>query len=122
MYKSFEEMPVWKEAFELANSVYNLADGFPKTETYALADQLRRSSVSVHANIAESFGRQHTLDKINFLYNSRGSLCETKSHLLFALSRNYITQGNYIILEEKIGNILNSINALIKTLHKKHIK
>lgn len=39
MYKSFEEMPVWKEAFELADEIYNLAENFPRDELYALTNQ-----------------------------------------------------------------------------------
>ncbi|NLT96375.1 MAG: four helix bundle protein [Clostridia bacterium] len=77
MYKSFEDMPVWQKAFDLANKIYDLTEKFPKTEAYSLCEQLKRSAVSISANIAESFGRQHSADKINFYYFARGSLLET---------------------------------------------
>ncbi|MBX3332338.1 MAG: four helix bundle protein, partial [Nitrospira sp.] len=45
--------------------------------------QLRRSALSIPGNLAEGFGRHHTKDKLNFYYASRGSLAETKSHLIY---------------------------------------
>jgi four helix bundle protein len=121
MYKSFEEMPVWQEAFQLANCIYDLIEKFPKTEMYALSDQLRRASVSISSNIAESYGRYHILDTINFYYHSRGSLCETKSHLLFALERKYISNEEYKVLSETIEKTYNDINSIIKSLRKNYI-
>jgi four helix bundle protein len=116
MYKSFREMPVWIESINLADQVYNIIDTFPKEEQYALSDQLRRSSVSVSANIAESFGRHHTLDKIKFYYNSRGSLCETESLLYFALKRSYISTDDFNKVKKLSDKILLDINLIIKSL------
>jgi len=116
VYKSFEDMPVWREAFSLANEIYDITEKFPKTETYALTDQIKRASVSISANIAESFGRYHTLDKLNFYYYARGSLYETKSHLLFALKRGYISNDEFTVIEQKINKIILDLNLIIKSL------
>jgi four helix bundle protein len=116
MYKSFEDMPVWQEAFSLADTIYDLVESFPKTELYSLTDQLKRASLSISANIAESFGRQHTLEKINFYYYARGSLSETKNHLLFALKRDFISMEEYSKLEQKINSIYLNLNSIIKSL------
>jgi four helix bundle protein len=115
-------MPVWREAFELANEVYDLTEKFPRGEQYALTDQVKRAATSVSANIAESFGRYHVLDKINFYYHARGSLCETKSHLMFALNRQYITNDDYEIVQCRIGRIFNALNVIIKSLRLKYKK
>ena len=56
-------MPVWQEAFELADEIYNIVEKFPKSELYALSSQIKRSVISISANIAESYGRHHTLEK-----------------------------------------------------------
>jgi len=56
---SFEEMPVWKEAIDLASDIYQLTETLPKKEDYGLISQLRRAALSVSANIAEGFGRKH---------------------------------------------------------------
>ena len=119
MYKSFEEMPVWQKAFDLADKIYDFTEEFPKAEMYSLCDQLKRSAVSVSANVAESFGRQHTSDKINFYYFARGSLTETKSHLLFALKRGFITDEQYNTAQQIIEAIYRDINSIIKSLKTK---
>ncbi|KJS85447.1 MAG: hypothetical protein JM58_08370 [Peptococcaceae bacterium BICA1-8] len=116
MYKSFEDMPVWQDSFNLADEIYDAIENFPKTEIYALSDQLRRASVSVSANIAEAFGRYHKYDKVKFYYYARGSLTETKSLLLFALKRQYIQQEQYDYLKTKINDITLKLNLVIKTL------
>lgn len=64
-------MPIWREAMGIAEEIFKLTDGFPKKEDYGLTSQLRRSVLSISANIAEAYGRNHTLDKINFYYFAR---------------------------------------------------
>lgn len=73
-YNSFEDMPLWKKAMELAVSIFHLTERLPKKEDYGLTSQMRNSSLSISGNISEGFGRKHTKDKLNFYYNSRGSL------------------------------------------------
>jgi len=60
----FYDLDVWKEAHNLSIEIYKLTDKFPKKETYAIVDQIRRTSTSVGANIAEGFGRFHYKEKI----------------------------------------------------------
>jgi len=55
---------------ELAKKVFFLIVHLPKKEDYGFASQIRKSALSISANIAESFGRHHTADKENFLYIS----------------------------------------------------
>lgn len=73
MYKSFKDMPVWKDAISLAEKVFRLSESFPKKEDYGLTSQIRRAALSIAANISEAYGRNHKMDKINFYYYSRGS-------------------------------------------------
>lgn len=83
MYKTFEEMPVWQKSMNLAVKVFQVTEKLPHKEDFGLTSQIRRSALSVSANVAESFGREHTLNKLNFYYTSRGSLSETKSHMCY---------------------------------------
>ena len=53
--KNFKELDVYKEAFTLQQEIFKLSKEFPKEETYSLTDQIRRSSRSVGANIAEAW-------------------------------------------------------------------
>lgn len=61
----------------------------PKEEKYDLADQVRRSSKSVPANIAEGAGRYYYMDNVRFCYNAPGSLDETLNHLIAARDLGY---------------------------------
>ena len=61
-------MPIWQKAMKISEDLYNLTEGLPRKEDYGFTSQIRRSALSIPANIAEAFGRNHTLDKINFYY------------------------------------------------------
>ncbi len=73
-FSSFEEMPVWQKAMELSVKAFKLTENLPRKEDYGLTSQMRRSGLSVPGNIAEGFGRKHTKDKLDFYYDSNGSL------------------------------------------------
>ncbi len=117
-YNSFEEMPVWQKSMSMAVSIFTLTEKLPKKEDYGLTSQIRRSALSVPGNISEGFGRKHTKDKLNFYYDSRGSLSETKNHLIYGHKVGYFTKAEldaHVILIEEIWKELNSlINALYK--------
>jgi four helix bundle protein len=115
MYASFEDMPVWHKAMELAAQVFTLTEPLPKKEDYGLTSQIRRSALSVSGNIAEGFGRQHTKDKLNFYYIARGSLAETKSHLIYGSKVGYFQQPELISLSQLIENIWQELNKLINS-------
>ena len=80
-YSRFEELPVWKDAIELAVLVFILTSK-PNFRRYrSVRDQLERSSMSISNNIAEGFERGTTQETLTFLYISRGSSGETRSAL-----------------------------------------
>ena len=80
-YSRFEELPVWKDAIELAVRVFELTmrPAFRRYRT--VRDQLERASMSISNNIAEGFERGTTQETLTFLYISRGSAGETRSAL-----------------------------------------
>ena len=116
MYTSFKEMPVWKVAMEIAEEVFTLSEEFPKKEDYGLTSQLRRSAVSISANIAEAYGRDHTLDKVKFYYYARGSVTETQSHLEYAKRVKYATEKDVDRLDKELGVLYNDLNKIIISL------
>ena len=89
---SFEGLEVYKAARLLVRDVYLLQHKFPKTETYALGDQIRRSASSVTSNIAEGSGRSSFKEKIHFIEIAYGSLMEAFSQLQIAQDLGYLTQ------------------------------
>lgn len=115
MVKNFYELDIWKEAHRLTIEIYKITETFPKAETYALTDQMRRATSSVGANIAEGFGRFHYKDKIRFYYNSRGSVCEVQNFLFLTQDLNYLEKemarklfSEYDKLNIKLNNFIKS--------------
>ena len=112
-------MPVWKKALDLAQQIFALTEGLPKKEDYGLTSQIRRSALSASGNLAEGFGRHHTKDKMNFYYASRGSLTETKSHLIYAQRVGYLKRDDHRLALNLIDDIWKELNALIHSLRNK---
>ena len=115
-YRSFQDMPVWKDAMDLAEKVFEWSETLPKKEDYGLTSQVRRSALSVSANIAEGFGRHHFADKLNFYYNARGSLYETQSHLMYAQKVKYLNEIPSRELGQLIARITVELGKLISSL------
>lgn len=118
-HKAFYELPIWKLGFQLQKNIAELVDTFPQYERFALADQLRRSSNSVIANIAQAHGRYHFKDKIRVLYISRGEILETQSHILVAVSRTYIQTKDAMVYVNEYESLKKQLNAYVNTLSKK---
>ena len=116
MYKSFKDMPIWQEAMGIAEEVFQLTEEFPKKEDYGLTSQLRRSALSISANIAEAYGRKRTLDKINLYYFARGSATESQSHLEYAKRVRYINIKLVKKLDEKLSYLYKDLNKIITAL------
>jgi len=115
----FEELEVWKEARNLRMAIRELYKKFPKNEEYSLISQIKRSSRSVTANIAEGHGRYHYQENIQFCRHSRGSLDETKDHLITALDEEYITRGEYENCVKMYDHCLKLLNGYVAYLKKK---
>ena len=113
MPKDFTSLEVWQEASELTDKIYKVTGGFPAEERYNLTSQLRRSVVSIAANIAEASGRYHFKDKVNFLFNARGSLEETRSHLFIAGRLSYASSEIVESFDESLVNLRKKLNGLI---------
>ena len=114
--KSFEELPVWKDARKFANKIYNLTKKFPKEENYGLASQITRAAVSIGSNIAEGFDRYSKKDFIKFLVIARGSISEVQNGLYIALDLKYINQNDFQETYASAKELGKQINGFIKYL------
>ncbi len=81
---NYKKLLVWQKSMDLLEHVYKLLQSLSKNERYALADQLRRSAVSVPSNIAEGSHRGSDKEFVHFLYIALGSLAEMETQLLIA--------------------------------------
>jgi four helix bundle protein len=111
--RGFENLEVWRVGRELKKLVSEFCKKFPKHEIYSLTSQIKNSSRSVTANIAEGYGRFHYQENIQFCRQSRGSLVETKDHIYTALDENYITQNDFDTFIEKYDHCLKLLNGYI---------
>lgn len=109
-------MDVWRKAMEVAERLFIITDDLPKKEDYGFTSQIRRSALSISANVAEAFGRNHTADKINFYYYARGSVTETRSHIEYGKRVKYLSDVDSTELESVLKNIYSELNKIIKTL------
>src|SRR5436305_13908618 len=82
--KGFKELKVWQKAHAMTIAVYDMTRTFPREELYGLTSQLRRSSASIGANIAEGCGRRSDGEIARFLQIARGSAREIEYHSLLA--------------------------------------
>jgi four helix bundle protein len=113
---SFRELKVWQEAHNLTLKIYELTRDFPQEEKFRLINQLCSSSASIPANIAEGTGRKTLKEYVQFLYNARGSLEETKYHLILAKDLGYIPIEEYEILQSRYNETGKMLNGLITSL------
>jgi four helix bundle protein len=115
---TFFDLRVYKEAKLLVRDIYSLMDKFPKYETYALSDQLRRAVISVLSNIAEGSGRISTKEKIHFLEIAYGSLTETLCQLDIARDLGYISDEEFDNEKDKVNVIGKQLSGLRSSFQK----
>ena len=109
---SFEGLEVYKAARILVRDIYHLQHKFPKIETYALGDQIRRSSSSVTSNIAEGSGRASFKEKSHFIEIAYGSLMEAFSQLQIAQDLGYLTQEDIDEIRLQFVDVAKMLSGL----------
>jgi len=115
----FEDLEVWKESRNYRKYISSLVKNFPVEEKYKLVDQLLRSARSVHANIAEGYGRFHYQENIQFCRQARGSLMETLDHSICANDEEYIDEDTLNKIREHYVLVLRLLNGYITFLTNK---
>jgi four helix bundle protein len=112
----FKKLDVWRAAHSLACDVYRDTGGFPKTEVYGLTSQLRRSSASIAANIAEGCGRSGDTEFSRFIRISLGSATELEYHLLLSRDIGLLDNEAYERLSVQARRIQGMLAGLKRTL------
>ncbi|GAB4486770.1 MAG: hypothetical protein Fur0016_16610 [Anaerolineales bacterium] len=111
--ESFRDLLVYKKARHLSREIFALTKTFPKDETYSLIDQIRRSSRSIGANIAEAWAkRRYEKHFVSKLTDADGEQQETQHWLGVAFDCGYITENQGRELVEKcleIGRMLGGM-------------
>lgn len=116
--RNHRDLEVWQKAMQLAEACYRLSVRFPREEQFCLALQLRRSAVSIPANIAEGRGRRRTREFLRFLDIAYGSLAELETCLELAEQLGYLAaRDTEPIFKESAstGRLLNGLINALKT-------
>lgn len=112
--KSFTELMVWQKAHKLVLNIYKLTKAFPKEELYALTSQMRRSAISIPANIAEGYKKKGIKDKLRFFNIAEGSLEELKYYLILSRDLNYCEIDTLIEPTNEVGKLISGYTKSIK--------
>jgi four helix bundle protein len=116
--RDFRELKVWEKSHVLTLSIYKATEAFPKDERYGLTGQIRRSSASIPANIAEGCGRGSDAELARFLQIAMGSACELEYHLLLARDLQLLNvashgnlTGNLVQVKRMLTSFLQKLRA-----------
>ena len=115
-FKRFEEILAWQKARSATKLVYQFTGVGTFSKDFGLRDQIRRSSVSIMANIAEGYGRRSDKEFSNFLNIAHGSIAETQSHLYVALDLNYLKEKEFETLYDLYDEDSNMVMSLTQHL------
>ena len=111
----YRQLDIWKLSIELSKQIYIISSTFPKTETYWLVDQMKRSSVSIASNIAEWSGRWTIQENIHFLHIARWSCAELETQIILSKELGLLSQEKSDELEKYIEILFMKISMYIKT-------
>ncbi len=115
----YRELVVWQKAIVLVEQLYRATNSFPKTEIYALTNQIRRAAVSIPSNIAEGQGRNSTRDFLHFLSVAQGSLLELETQITIAERLGYFDKKQEKVLLDSTAEVSRMLSGLRTSLNKK---
>jgi len=121
-YKSFEELPVWQKAMDLADALFDATETAAFSRRYSLRDQMERAALSVSSNIAEGFERGTREEFLAFLYIARGSCGELRSQLAFSHRRKLIPPSGYEPLRDVCLSVSKQLGAFAAYLRDSELK
>lgn len=111
-YIKLEDLEVYQLSRELSRKVWEIYSNLKWEQKRTMEDQFIESADSIGANIAEAYGRYHYLDRIRFLYNSRGSKLESVNHWLSIMHERHIVSKEQFdelnAISDKLGLKLNN--------------
>jgi len=113
----YENLHVWKEAFELTFLVHQLTKKFPSDEKFTYTSQIRRSALSIPSNIAEGKGRMSDRELQRFCLIANGSAMELQTQLRLAKRLKFAPINDFLPVEEKLELVLRLLNRFMRQLH-----
>ena len=118
-YQGFRDLIVYQKSYKFAMEIFEITKSFPKEEKYSLVDQVRRSSRSVPANIAEAWvKRKYPKSFVSKLLDSLAEEAETEVWIDMSWDCKYIDDQIHISLLERYQEVAKMLNSMINTPEK----
>ena len=113
---SYRKLNVYQLSKMLVTDIYKLIERFPKVESHALSDQMRRAAISIPSNIAEGTSKASPKEQFHFIEIAYGSLMEIMCQAEIAFDQQYITRDDLTLIEEKVVSIYKMISSMQSAL------
>src|SRR5579862_4871866 len=120
--KNYKELRVWEKAHAMTLVIYDKTREFPKEELYGLTSQMRRSSASMGANIAEGSGRRSEGEICRFLRIARESASELEYHLLLAHDLGFLGEEDFRELYRMADEQQRMLTGLIQKFQRDELQ
>jgi four helix bundle protein len=111
--KSFHELKIWQQGIDIVKDVCRISSNFPRTETYGLVSQMRRSAISIPSNIAEGFKRKSEKDYKRFLFMALGSAAELETQLIISNELQIADRSSISKIIEKLDTLSKMTYSLM---------
>lgn len=111
---SYKDLTVWQKSYQLVIEIYQLTEGFPRSEQFGLVSQMRRSAVSIPSNIAEGQQRHNIREYKYFLGIAKGSAAELETQLLLCKDLYDVETTRQLLLLLEVQKMLGSLNRKLE--------
>lgn len=115
-HRTFEELPVWRDARHLCRDIYALTQSPPLSRDRGLTDQITRAAVSILSNIAEGVERGTTDELIAFLFYAKGSAGEVRAQLYIVEDQGFAPPPDCARLRAAAAGIGRQLSGWIKSM------
>lgn len=111
--KSYKNMIVWQKSIDLVKQIYKVTGKYPKSEQFALVNQIRRAVVSIPSNIAEGYGRRSHKEYIQFYSIAYGSALEVETQLVISRELGYINQRAFDYVSGILTEVIKMLYVMV---------
>ena len=117
--RTFRDLVAWQKGVALSLMVYRLTKRFPDEEKFGMISQMRRSAVSIPANIAEGYGRGRRAEYIRYLEIGRGSLFELQTYVELAREMQWVDGEDLAAVARLADEVDRDVSALLRSLKRR---
>ena len=114
--RNYEDLHVWQKAHSLTLAIYKATRCFPNEERFGLTSQIRRSSASIGANLAEGCGRRSDGEMARFVHIAMGSGAELSYHLRLASDLELLSKTSSEHLRSDLNEVMRMLSSLSQKL------